>query len=49
MEESDASAISAASDSVDFDKHNIWNPMLELLFLKAALMHMVFEMENDIW
>ena len=32
MERSDASSVSTASDSVDFDEHNIWNPMLELLF-----------------
>ena len=32
MERSDASSVSAASDSVDFVAHNIWNPMMELLF-----------------
>ena len=32
MEGSDASSVSTSSDSVDFDEHNIWNPMLELLF-----------------
>ena len=32
MEMSDASSVSTASDSVDFDAHNIWNPIMELLF-----------------
>ena len=32
MEKSDASSVSSASDSVDFVAHNIWNPMVELLF-----------------
>ena len=34
MERSDTSFVSAAtaSDSVDFDAHNIWNPLLELPF-----------------
>ena len=32
MERSDTSSVSTASDSVHFDEHNIWNPMLELLF-----------------
>ena len=32
MEGSDASSVSTSSDSVDFVEHNIWNPMLELLF-----------------
>ena len=31
-ETSDASSVSIASDSVDFDAHNIWKPLLELLF-----------------
>ena len=32
MEGSDASSVSTSSDSVDFDEHNIWNSILELLF-----------------
>ena len=29
---SDASSVSTASGSDDFDAHNIWNPTMELLF-----------------
>ena len=32
MKQLDASLVSTASGSVDFDAHNIWNPMMELLF-----------------
>ena len=32
VERSDASPVSTASDSVDLNAHNIWNPVLELLF-----------------
>ena len=32
MERSDASSVSAASSSVDFDAHNVWNFMIELVF-----------------
>ena len=32
MKQLDASPVSTASGSVDFDAHNIWNPMMELLF-----------------
>ena len=32
MERSDASSVSTASSSVDFVAHNVWNPMMELLF-----------------
>ena len=32
MEMSDASSVSTASSSVDFTAHNVWNPMMELLF-----------------
>ena len=32
MDCSDTSSIFTSSDSVDFNEHNIWNPVLELLF-----------------
>ena len=32
MQRSGASSLSTASDTVDFDAHNIGNPMMELLF-----------------
>ena len=32
MQSSDASPVSTASDPVDFDAHNIWNRMMDLLF-----------------
>ena len=32
MKQLDASPVSTASGSVDFEAHNIWNPMMELLF-----------------
>ena len=32
MDGSDTSSIFTSSESVDFNEHNIWNPVLELLF-----------------
>ena len=32
MERSDISSVTTASDSLDVDAHNIWNPMMMLLF-----------------
>ena len=32
MDGSDTSSIFNSSDSADFNEHNIWNPVLELLF-----------------
>ena len=32
MEKSDASSVSTASISVGIVQHNVWNPMMELLF-----------------
>ena len=32
MERSDASSVTTASDSADTARHNIWNPMTEILF-----------------
>ena len=32
MERSNASSVSTDPDSVDLAEHNVWNPMMELLF-----------------
>ena len=32
MQRSDASSVSTASSPVDFTAHNVWNPMMEIVF-----------------
>ena len=46
---SDASSVSTASDSVDVDAHNTWNPMMELLFhVQIGGIFEIFVEESDL-